>query len=273
MVAQDSLTLPFEVGVYTQGKVGSKSVVAAIRRMFSEYADLRVWDYRRSSPSGVAEHRAVQGNRPRLLSDDDEISQFLVDHPTRALRMTTIVREPIAINLSSFFYNFGPRNPDINLNDLTDEEIIHRLLAGESFSSPSFHLDWFDIEVKAMTGVDIYSQASFPQTPGYEAYSGDKDGRHTDLLAFRLEDIDIVGSTALATFYDTPPVVIGRVNAADEQAYAGRYAAFKRDACFPVDWIEWQLNSRYARFFYSHDERMAFAQRWTGMDMRAINIA
>lgn len=98
-------SLPYEVGVYTQGKVGSKAVLATIKAMFTEgenhTSNMYVWDYRRSNLEGVVQHQVVQGNRRRLLSDDPEIAQFLVDHPDRDLRLTTVVREPIAINLSS----------------------------------------------------------------------------------------------------------------------------------------------------------------------------
>lgn len=260
--------LPHEVGVYTQGKVGSKAVLAALREAFTDGLDdnshMYVWDYRRSDLEGVRQHQVVQGNRRRLLSDDPEVAQFLVDHPDRDFRVTTVVREPVAINLSSFFYNFGPRNPELDIHDLTDDEITERLVAGESFSSPSFHLDWFDIEVNPMTGIDVYAQGGFSAEKGSKVYTGDIDERHTDLLAFRLEDIPRVGATALSGFYNKDISSIPRENTADEQAYADRYTAFKRDAVLPTSWVNWQLNSDYARYFYNYDERAQFAVKWTG---------
>lgn len=266
-------SLPYEVGVYTQGKVGSKAIHQAIQDMFASGPDdtshIYIWDYRRSDLEGVKQHQIVQGNRRRLLSDDPEIAQFLVDHPDRDLRLTTIVREPVAINLSSFFYNFGPRNEGIDINDVNDGEIIDRLVAGESFSHPSFHLDWFDIEVEPMTGIDVYSHDSFPIFQGSEVYSGDHGERHTDLLALRLEDISRIGTKALGAFYHKEPPEIPQKNTGDEQAYAERYKAFKRDATLPVEWVAWQLNSQFAKFFYSFDERSRLAQKWSG-DMSKI---
>ena len=119
--------LPYEVGVYTQGKVGSKAVLASLNSAFSSLEEagenMYVWDYRRSDLAGVKEHQAVQGNRRRLLADDPEIADFLSAHLQRDLRMVSVVREPVAISLSSFFYNFVPRNPGVNIHELTDEGI------------------------------------------------------------------------------------------------------------------------------------------------------
>jgi hypothetical protein len=258
--------LAYEVGVYTQGKVGSKAVLAALRGAYSgdsEAGDnMYVWDYRRSDIEGVKQHQVVQGNRRRLLSDDPEIAQFLVDHPDRDLKLTTIVREPIAINISSFFYNFGPRNPEVDINDVSDAQIVDRLVAGESFSSRSYHLDWFDIEVAPMTGIDVYKHKAVPADQQGTIYKADLGQRHTDLLAIRLEDIALHGAAAVSRFYAKNITHIPRENAGDEQAYADRYAAFKQSLQLPVDWVNWQLNSRYARFFYTTEERADIAKKW-----------
>ena len=265
--------LPYEVGVYTQGKVGSKAVLKALQDMFTadeaDDSNMYVWDYRRSNLEGVRQHQQVQGNRRRLLSDDPEIAQFLIDHPERDLKLTTIVREPVAINLSSFFYNFAARNPSTDIHDVSDDEIVERLVAGESFSTPSFHLDWFDIEVEPMTGIKVYEKP-FSTAASMADYAADKSGRTTELLLMRLEDLPRIGAIALSDFYARPLEAIPVVNSGEEQAYADRYKDFKRDATLPVQWVAWQLNSRFARQFYGLDERAAYAERWSG-DSSRIN--
>lgn len=163
-----------------------------------------------------------------------------------------------------FFYNFGPRNPETDIHDVPDSEIVDRLVAGQSFSHPSYHLDWFNIEVEPMTGVDVYSHGRFPVELGSTVYSGYLGERHTDLLTFRLEDLSQVGAQALAGFYGKPIQEIKPVNTADEQAYSDRYKAFKRNVKLPIAWVAWQLNSQYAQFFYTEDERAKFAERWRG---------
>jgi hypothetical protein len=176
--------LPWEVGVYTQGKVGSKAVLATLRSMFAD-DDVYVWDFRRTSLEGVRQHNTMRGDRPRLLVDEPEIAQFLQAHPDRDMRLTSVVRDPVAINLSSFFYNFGPRNPGLSILSLSDSEIVDRLVAGEAFSSPSYHLDWFDIEVSPQMGIDVYRNESFPIEKGFEIYSGKERLRRTEILIFR----------------------------------------------------------------------------------------
>jgi hypothetical protein len=58
-------------------------------------------------------------------------------------------------------------------------------VAGEAFSSPSYHLDWFDIEVSPQMGIDVYRNESFPIEKGFEIYSGKERLRRTEILIFR----------------------------------------------------------------------------------------
>jgi len=260
--------LSYEVGVYTQGKVGSKAVLAALEDAFEVYppneSGMYIWDYRRSDIDGVREHQLITGNRRRLLSDDPEVAQFKADHPERDFRVTTVVREPVATNLSSFFYNFMPMNPGVNVHELTDEEIISRLEKGESFSSPTFHLDWWDIEVKPMTGIDVYEHGEFPIDVGSAVYSGDLKGRHTDILVLRQEDLRDVAQLALSRYYDIDVPELEKVNTAEDSPnnYSDRYNRFKAEASLPEEWVTWQIGSGYARFFYSDEEREAFINKW-----------
>ncbi len=268
-VASGEVTkLPYEVGVYTQGKVGSKAVLAVLESAFGVYTtdqnDMYVWDYRRSELEGVLQHQSITGTRRRLLSDDPEVAQFMEDHPARDFRVVSVVREPVAINLSSFFYNFIPRNPDIDIHNLSDEEIIQRLRHGESFSSPSFHLDWWDIEVQPMTGIDVYKNEQFPIEKGSAVYSADAGERHTDLLVLRLEDMQLFARGALSKYYGISVPELKKVNAAEDAPgdYDARYKSFKSEAKLPEEWVKWQMDSQYARFFYSENEREAFTNRW-----------
>lgn len=267
MASGETSNLPYEVGIWTQGKVGSKAVLATVKEMFDgDYEagpNMFVWDFRRTTKRGVESHRVVQGTRRRLLVDEPEIAEFREAHPDRDMRLTTVVRDPVAINLSSFFYNFGPRNPELDIRDLSDDEIIGRLRDGEAFSEPDYHLQWWDLEPKEQAGIDVYSHGHFPTESGFEIYSGNHGERHTDLLTLRLEDLSRVGASALANFYNRPMRPIGRENTGDSQQYAARYNAFKRDAALPKQWVAWQLNSPYAQFFYDSDERERFYDKWT----------
>lgn len=264
----DVTPLPYEVGVYTQGKVGSKAVLAALEDAFEVYppteSGMYVWDYRRSDPEGVRQHQLITGTRRRLLSDDPEVAHFMTKHPERDFKLVSVVREPVSINLSSFFYNFVPRNPGVDVHELTDEEIIQRLKKGESFSSPTFNLDWWDIEVQPMTGIDVYKDGGFPIEEGSTVYSEDLKGRHTEILVLRQEDLQDVARLALSDYYEIDVPELGRVNTAEDSAndYADRYNRFKSEARLPEEWVAAQMESRYARFFYSDEEREEFTNKW-----------
>lgn len=248
------------IAAYTQGKVATKSLVAALEGM---YPDTHIWDVRRGLMEGVIEHESIRGTRPNLLSEDRQFAQLLLDNTTIDLRLASIVREPVGIAVSSLFYNFIPRNTGIDINEVEDVEIIDRLVKGESFSSPSFHLDWFDIEVKPLTGIDVYASKDFPVTEGYAEYRGTNGKRTSELLVMRLEDLQRVASVALSGFFSRQaPSSLPRNNVGAEAAYGPRYEAFKNSARLPEEWVMWQLDSRYAQYFYSKEELNQHAQRW-----------
>ena len=248
------------VGAYTQGKVGTKSIVATIQPIFPS---THIWDIRRSTFSGVKAHDTVRGDRPRLQSQDVEFAEYTTAHPRTDKQLVTVVRDPVAIAVSSLFYNFTPRNPGININSLSDKDIISRLVRGDSFSSPSFHLDWFDIEPKAAMGVDVYSQGEFPHSKGYRSYTSEGVQSHTDLLVMRLEDVKRIGCKAISEFYDGVTIEdYPMKNVGNDHPYGTRYSQFKQSVRLPEDWVKWQLDSRYASYFYTPSEREEFAQRW-----------
>lgn len=248
------------IAVYTQGKVGSKSLAEALGDM---HPDVHVWDIRRGLMEGVIEHEKIRGTRPQLLSEDRQFAEYLEAHPDTDMRAVSVVREPVAIAVSSLFYNFIPRNPGVDINDVTDEEFTERLVRGESFSHPSFHLEWFDIEVEPLTGIDVYQAGEFPIDTGYQTYAGDRDGRHTDLLVMRLDDLGRVAHTALTDFFGTEaPAELPRNNTGSGAAYGDRYRAFQQTASLPEEWVLWQLQSQFATHFYSPAELEGFANRW-----------
>lgn len=250
------------VAVYTQGKVASKSMVNTLQEMFPER---HIWDVRRGTMEGVIEHETIRGTRPSLLSEDRQFAQFLIENPTVDLKLVSIVREPVAIALSSFFYNFIPRNPGVDINEISDDEIIARLIKGESFSSPSFHLDWFDIEVKPLTSIDVYNDGIFPVERGYDEYFASTGLRQSELLVIRLEDLSKVGSVALSGFFGTTaPEIMSQKNVGAEADYGARYTTFKQKARLPEEWVEWQLGSKYAKYFYTPSELVQFAEQWVG---------
>jgi len=250
------------IAVYTQGKVGSKSLVVALECM---HPGIHVWDIRRGLMEGVIEHEKIRGTRPRLLSEDRQFAEFLLEQPDTDLKAVSVVRDPVAIAVSSLFYNFIPRNPGVNIDEVTNEEFAERLVRGESFSSPSFHLDWFDIEVEPLTGIDVYNAGEFPIDTGYREYEGIRDDRRTNLLVMRLEDLSRVAKTALTGFFGIEaPDELPRNNAGTDTAYGARYDAFKASAKLPEEWVSWQLTSRFATHFYSPQELDDFANRWVG---------
>lgn len=76
------------------------------------------------------------------------------------LEVITAVREPIGLVLSSLFENY--------LHFVSQPELLTLELCGQELQRPRLWPpleDWFDLELKAVTGLDVY-QSAFPRQRG-----------------------------------------------------------------------------------------------------------
>ena len=84
--------------------------------------------------------------------------------PKRRLKVITLVREPVANNISMFFQVLGQYlGPDIDPSACDTDELIDVFIEKYMHSRP---LTWLDAEVKTHFGIDIF-QHPFPIEKGY----------------------------------------------------------------------------------------------------------
>ena len=171
--------------------------------------------------------------------------------------MITPVREPIARNVSLFFENLlefhipADSHPDLynveKLSDIFIKEVRH-----------STALTWFDVEMKAMLGIDVYRYL-FPKEKGFLTI---KEG-NIDLLLLKIEIDKLIKEQAIAEFLNIENFHLIEENVAKNKIYAKMYQKFIQNVNLPLWYIETMCRSKYIRHFYSDGEIESVRIKWS----------
>lgn len=249
--------------IYQMGKVGSETVERSLachnlqRPIFRVHS--LVEDHINAGLSGAG----VSFKDYRQRSRHAENGLYLAKEIARDLhrgqwQVITMVRDPVAQNVSSFFQlidlfipNFAARESagELSTADLMDVFLTH-------YTADSNFINWFDVEMKPSFAVDVFA-SEFPKNVGYKIYRKPT----VELLLMRLEDVDRCAPQAFLEFLNINDFKIVKQNEASKKQYSQLYARFKAEAVFPRHYVDGVYGSKYARHFYSDAELAAFRRK------------
>jgi hypothetical protein len=166
--------------IYQMGKVGSRSVEASL---LASRLDLPVFHIHYLSAEMLEKetdcfydercgsNRKLKGVFSRQLFESYFIRSAVLarPHPKKKWKIITLVREPIARNISALFHDLDEYIPGShnNIYSIPYEELFQAFLEKVNHELP---LTWFDIELNPLFGVDVYA-SPFPKEKGYQTYS------------------------------------------------------------------------------------------------------
>jgi hypothetical protein len=177
--------------------------------------------------------------------------------PKRRLKVITLVREPVANNISMFFQVLGRYiGANVDPSECDTDELIDIFIDKYMHWRP---LTWLDAEVKTHFDIDIY-QYPFPIERGYTVISRE----NTSLLVLRCELGDRDKERAIAGFLGLDEFEIVRSNVRSEKPTGKKYEEFKKRIRMPPALLDRIYDSKFARHFYSNEERDLFRKRWSG---------
>lgn len=269
--------------IYQMGKVGSSSIRNSLFRCTDPGTKLVLMSHEFLPPRerDLARISVEPGFEAALVAETERDRQIYQGLPLRArlgwrfrekfytekiyrnfvrrghVRVITLVREPIATNISMFFQlldHYLRARPEVQRTDVP--ALRQLFLRQYNHARP---LIWFDAELKATLGVDVYAHP-FPQTIGHQRISTEQ----ADVLILKSEVDDEVKSRAIADFLGLDKLELVRSNVAEDKSYAGVYGQFKRQIRLPGSLLSRMYGSRYARHFYSAAELARFRERWGG---------
>jgi hypothetical protein len=252
--------------VYQMGKVGSSSIVDSLK---ASSVDQPVYHVHFLDADNIQKademlHR-LYGSRVNVNRWCLYESRFVLKHflrqKSRNLKIISLVREPIARNISSFFHNIDTFIPDCaalyERHEITIAEIMRVFL--QRFHEHTFPLTWFDDEMKKVFGIDVFAaDVCISMDRRVFAYrQGD-----LNLLIMKTEDLDNVAPKALEEFLQIKGFRLKLSNLSKEKNYNRAYGDFIRSVKLPKEYVTTTYASKYMTYFYTPQEIERFRARW-----------
>lgn len=260
---------------YQMGKVGSSTVKSSLvvldpaRPVYHVHFlnPVRVHEIEQQRRKYFRTEKYASLRRPWL-------SEFLfeqIQKKNRHWKIVTLVREPIARNISTFFENLEvTKKPDstkyavksdyYGFDVEVDTQQVELLI--ELFFDRVAHdrpLNYFDDEIRYVFGIDVF-ESTFPGDKGYMLYRSD----NADMLLVRLGDLNRCAKTAFKEFLGVDDFTLIQTNVANEKVYASLYKEFKNRIRFPEAYVNRMYDSKYTRYFFSGEEIQGFRDKWVG---------
>ncbi len=245
--------------IYQMGKVGSETVERSLAVHDLQRPIFRVHSLVEEHINAGLSGAGVSFENYRHRSRHAEHGLYLAKEVARGLQrghwqVITMVRDPVAQNVSSFFQLIDLFIPNFAAGELSAADLMEVFL--KHYPADSNFINWFDVEMKPSFGIDVFA-SEFPSQAGYKIYREP----HVELLLMRLEDVDRCAPAAFQEFLKIDDFQIVKQNEAKEKKYYQLYKQFKDEAVFPSHYVDAVYGSKYARHFYSEAELAAFRQR------------
>lgn len=250
--------------VFQMGRVGSISIRNSILRAYqglntpiSVYHTHWQANFEELESSAKRDH-AEPGQLLSALQEAKEVRRQLVDNPQVHCKLISIVRDPVARNISTFFYALPEFITDWEAK-VRSNTLTLQLLHNEFLVPRAFHLTpekWFDEQLKPAFGIDVYA-SEFPRENGYKVYASSK----ADLLVLRFEDFKKLAPFVFREFLGLQDFELLTTNTGEERNTGGLYRMFKTQ---PIqnDYLERMYSTQYAHHFYSQKELHEFQKHW-----------
>lgn len=278
--------------VYTVGKVGTSSVVATLAKSLNSRPVVHVHFLSRDN---LRHSELTYRGRARAYQRTSKMRRFLPHHvwlgeqireaidsapPGTVWDVVTLVRDPVARNVSAFFQNLE-REHDIwlaeALNARTPGQIADHLVqlflqdyvdSGHNPVADGDPLTWFSDELESVFNVDVF-RTEFPVSRGFDTYTTD----NARVLLLRLEDLQSRAEQAFGEFFGVPVQTVVMRNDAADKAYGEVYRRFKARLRLPKSYLSRLYSSQYSRHFYSDSELRSLRARWTGEQQEPADAA
>ena len=256
------------VVIYQMGKVGSSSVKHTLKglclpmNLYHVHAltqkrlDWLQNAYRNASRvrgKAVVHDHLVEGMYLRKQLDRNTKQPW---------KVITLIRDPIARNISTFFQSLNLFFPEWvkEHNNVQSALVDHVEEMIELFLNKADHqlpLVWFDKYLEPVFGVDVYKQ-EFPVSKGYEIFKNDK----VELLIIKLEDLDRCASVAFKEFLGIENFELKKANITSEKVESEAYSRFKELIMVPDSYIDEMYSSEFVQHFYTRSEIDRFRSKW-----------
>ena len=259
--------------VYQMGKVGSASIQHSLMATFKTMGVKVPVHHIHNLNNLEAMETAILQSDIRHNPEDTlmgirlglELKKQMNENPNKQWNLISLVRDPVARNISDFFHGLQEIIPDCErlyeAGLLSIEEVQDAFLT--KFDHHITPKVWFDTQMKPVFEIDVYAQP-FPKHKGFKIY---KDGKNARLLLIRLEDMNRVADQAMTEFLQIKNFNLIKSNVGAEKQYASLYGDFKKMP-LPEIYLEEIYGTKFAKHFYTDREIKIFYGKWSSHDRK-----
>ncbi|GAB4578827.1 MAG: putative capsular polysaccharide synthesis family protein [Anaerolineales bacterium] len=258
--------------IYQMGKVGSTTLLDTLHPLLPQ---TQLYHLHVLSDAGIRqEDQNYYGGQPTLFSKSRLPaakhlfeSKFIRKQMARGLtgiKIITLCRDPVGREVSAFFQrNLPDERFRQRLGDPAQVPgVVEDFWRGNEFA---FALNWFDRELKAVFGFDVYAHP-FPHEQGYGIYEQNGVG----ILVIKMEALNVCFQPALKEFLGVGVPALKQANVTKAKGYQELQTAFLNALTFSPEFLDEIYNSKYATHFYTEAERQAFRARWTENESKRV---
>ena len=219
---------------YQMGKVGSSSIGEWLRQN-----DLGEWHIHRFYDTPVHSRRG----KNKALKALDLVLFRLLTILCEDIKIITGVRFPLERDISMYFHNaYG-----IEMYPLSEPGKVDEVIADFNDAFPVLSsAQWFDDELKRLTGVDIFAHP-FDREKGFTEITA---GRF-NVFVYRLDKLDTL-QPELARFLGHPDFRLIKMNESASKRYTDLYRAFKKVYVRAPGGLD-AAEQRFLKHFYELD--------------------
>lgn len=240
--------------IHTMGKVGSSSITKSLEA----HGEFEPFQTHQLNPKTIGNferfHKENDHKMPKHLATSRRVLDEIIPNSDR-VRIITLVREPVARNLSSFFQTLYMHKMDNKANARDPQEFISKFFDDYDHDVP---LRWFDRQVKEPLGINAYEHA-FLFSYGYQTILHDK----FEMLLLRCESSDERKLAIIQDFLGCENLSLVSENVSSKKKdYGKAYRETQKQIAFPESYLDRMYESDMARHFYTDLERKMFREKW-----------
>ena len=186
------------------------------------------------------------------IKDSRDLAPILLDKSIE-FKIITLIRDPIARDVSAFFENLNIFGVDQN-NLPTVDEACKKFVA--TYPNNTIE-EWFSDEFCKVFGIDLFAM-DFPKDVGWNIFSKD----NFKFLLMKAETPDDVKQNVVAAFLECPRFKISNANIMSEKFDKSYYKNFKVQLKHYIAEKLKSYDGDYVKYFYSDSEIDSMRQQW-----------
>ncbi len=235
--------------IYTGGKVGSSTVYYNLKNCMPNTSVLHVHFLSETWLKSFRESGKWLSN----IGKAQIVSKTLSQNPNKKVKIITLVRDPIARDVSDIFQNWKTIF-EINKIDELKEIDVQNYLSESKFNQTE---TWFDTEFKEYTGINILDMP-FDKQKGYSIYNF----KECDILCLKLEMLNKVFDEATDLFLGVKNIKNNIRNVSLEKEGADLYKKIKDEFNLSENRLNEIYSTQFLTHFYSEKEIVDFVNKW-----------